>query len=105
MINLSPKFKDLRQKIIPILQPYQVTRIVLFGSMARGEDTPESDVDLLVTLKPPGERPVIGLKWFDIINTLSQILNRPVDLVTEDGLSPYIRPYIEEDMVILYEEG
>lgn len=98
------RLQKLRDKILPVLLPYQVKRIALFGSAARGEDTPDSDIDLLVTLKPPGERPVIGLKWFELIDTLSHTLDRRVDLVTEDGLSPYIRPYIEQELVILYEE-
>jgi predicted nucleotidyltransferase len=56
-----------------------------------------------VSLKPPGERPIIGLRWFDLVDELSRVLDRPVDLVTEDGLSPFIRPYVEQEMVVLYE--
>lgn len=102
--TIDARFQELRDKILSVLEPYQVKRVALFGSAARGDDTPNSDIDILVTLKPPGERPVIGLKWFDLSDTLSRMLNRPVDLVTEDGLSPYIRPYIEQELVILYEE-
>jgi predicted nucleotidyltransferase len=36
---------------------------------------------------------------------LSHILGREVELVTENALSPYIRPYVEKEMVVLYEEG
>lgn len=96
---------ELRERILSVLQPYQVRRVALFGSAVRGEDSPGSDLDILVTLPPPGERPVIGLKWFDLVEELSLALERPVDLVTEDGLSPYIRPYVEEEMVILYEQA
>jgi len=95
----------LRDIILTVLQPYQVKRVALFGSVVRGEDTPGSDVDILVALPPPGERPVIGLRWLDLAEELSVLLERPVDLVTEDGLSPYIRPYVEEEMVILYEQA
>jgi predicted nucleotidyltransferase len=98
------ELKQLQEKIVPVLRPYKVRRIAVFGSVIRGEDAPGSDLDILVTLPPPGERPVIGLKWFDLVEELSAALERPVDLVTEDGLSPYIRPYVEEEMVILYEE-
>ena len=80
-------------------------RVALFGSAARGEDAPGSDLDILVALQPPGERPAIGLKWLELAEELSLVLERPVDLVTEDGLSPYIRPYVEEEMVILYERA
>ncbi len=100
----NSEFQDLADKILPILQPYKIKRLAIFGSVARGEYKPDSDIDILVSLRPPGERPVIGLKWFELAETLSRILERPVDLVTEDGLSPYIRPYVEREMVVLYEE-
>jgi predicted nucleotidyltransferase len=98
------EYRPLRERILSVLLPYGVKRVAVFGSAVRGEDTPGSDFDILVTLPPPGERPVIGLKWFELIEELSALLERPVDLVTEDGLSPYIRPYIESEMVILYEQ-
>ncbi len=59
----------------------------------------------LVELKPLGERPTIGLKWFGLEEELSRVLERKVGLVGKDGLSPYIRPYVEKEMVVLYEEG
>ncbi len=99
----NSEFQDLADKILPILQPYKIKRLAIFGSVVRGEYRADSDIDILVSLRPPGERPVIGLKWFELAETLSRILERPVDLVTEDGLSPFIRPYVEKEMVILYE--
>ena len=99
------RFEELRKKIVPVLLPYGVKRIALFGSVVREEDTLESDVDILVKLKPPNERPPLGLfKWVALEQELSQKLGRKVDLVTEDGISPYIRPYIDGEKVILYEE-
>ncbi|NJN95647.1 MAG: nucleotidyltransferase family protein [Anaerolineales bacterium] len=104
MTLTNVEIQELYDKILPVLRPYQVERIAVFGSVVRGEMTPDSDLDILVTLKPPGQRPPIGLKWFDLIDELSRILQRPVDLVTDDGLSPHIRPYVEQEMVVLYEE-
>jgi len=99
------QFDDMRQKILPVLIPYGVKRVAVFGSMVRGEDTPNSDVDILLALKPPDERPPLGLfEWIALEQKLSQILGREVDLVTENGVSPYIRPYIDSEKVILYEE-
>jgi predicted nucleotidyltransferase len=99
------KFEELRETILSVLLPWGVRRIALFGSVARGEDTPESDIDILVQLKPPGERPSLGLKWFGLEEELRQVLGREVELVSEETLSPYVRPYVEEDLVVLYEEG
>ena len=88
-----------------MLLPCGVKQIALFGSVVRGEDTPGSDIDILVTLKPRSERPPLGLfKWIGLEEELSEKLSRKVDLISEDGLSPYIRPYVDREKVILYEE-
>ncbi|HWQ20946.1 MAG TPA: nucleotidyltransferase family protein [Methanotrichaceae archaeon] len=98
------RFDDLHEKILPVLKPY-VRRISVFGSFARGEDTEESDIDLLVELKAPGDRPRLGLKWFGLEEDLGRILGREVELISEGTLSPYIRLYARKDMVLLYDEG
>ena len=98
------RFVDLLTKVEPLLRPY-ASRISVFGSYARGEAGSQSDVDLLVALRPAGQRPPLGL--FEVIRLereLEQRLGRAVDLVTEEGLSPRIRSNAEKDKVILYEE-
>ena len=94
MINLD----QLRETIMPVLAPY-VSEVALFGSVARGEETEESDIDLLIRLS----RPIDYFTLIDLEQELSTRLGRRVDLVTEGAMSPYIRPYIEQDKVILYE--
>ena len=90
----------LRNLILPVLEPYGVKRVALFGSVVRGEETPQSDVDILVKFRKP-----IGLfKLVGLEQELSERLKRPVDLITEGGLSPYVRPYVEAEKVILYEK-
>jgi predicted nucleotidyltransferase len=68
-----------------------VRRLSLFGSVARGEARPDSDVDLLVEFGP-------GQKSFDRFMALSDLLERllghPVELVTLEALSPFIGPHI-----------
>lgn len=94
----------MERKVTPLLKPY-VKRISVFGSYARGEETDESDIDLLVALKRPHLRPALGL--FEVIRLeqeLKKKLGREVDLVTEEGLNPRRKPYIEKDRVVLYEE-
>lgn len=98
------RFDELSRQVIPILKPY-VKMVAVFGSFARGEETQNSDVDLLIKLKSPDQRPPLGLKWFTLEEQLSQQAGRPVELVSEDGLSPHIRPFIEQDKVILYVEN
>ena len=95
------RFTDLRDKVLPMLRPY-VKRIAVFGSFARGEETSESDIDILVELKDPEKRPRLGLGWFGLEDELSRILGREVELIAEGSLSPYLRPYAEKDLVLLY---
>jgi predicted nucleotidyltransferase len=93
---------QIRETVVPALRPY-ASRITLFGSVARGEERDDSDVDLLVTLRPPGDRPPLGLNWFALERKLSEQLGRPVELVTEEALSPHLRPYVDRDRLVLYE--
>jgi predicted nucleotidyltransferase len=99
------RFAELREKVLPVLIPWGVRRVAVFGSVVRGQDGVDSDVDILVELKEPENRPSIGLKWFGLEEQLSRLLGREVELVSAHALSPYVRPYVEEDMVVLYEEG
>lgn len=94
------KIKDLREKILPVLLPCGANRVALFGSVARGEDRPDSDVDVLVSFREP-----LGLfRLAHLQHELETALARQVDLVTEGALSRYLRPYVEKEQVILYEE-
>ena len=93
----------MRDDIVALLQPY-ASRIEIFGSAARGDEDADSDVDLLVTLRPDGERPPLGLKWFALEEEVAERLGRPVEIVTERALSPHIRPHIDPDRRVLYED-
>jgi predicted nucleotidyltransferase len=81
-------------KTQPVLKAY------LFGSYVRGEATEESDVDLLVELDYSQR---IGLRYVQMILDLEDLLHKKVDLVSEGGLSKYIRPYIEAEKQLIYE--
>jgi predicted nucleotidyltransferase len=99
------KFAEIRRKAVPILKPY-INRLAVFGSTVRGEATPESDLDLLIQLKPSTNRPRLGLfKLMEIEEALTKKLGRDIEIVIENSLSPYVRPYIEKDKVIIYAEG
>ncbi|MBN1866532.1 nucleotidyltransferase family protein [Candidatus Sumerlaeota bacterium] len=72
-----------------------IARIGLFGSFVRGEQRPDSDVDLLVEFEP-------GRKTFDsfmaVCFFLEDLLGRRVELVTPESLSPYLAPYILKEV-------
>lgn len=84
--------------IKPILKSYGVEYAGVFGSFARGETHQDSDIDILVHLKEP-----IGLfSLAELAQRLAEILGHKVDLVTEKGLSPYIRDNVMRDLRYIY---
>ena len=90
--------------MIKIIADYFKTRPVLkawlFGSFARGEEHPDSDVDLLVVIDH--SRPV-GLEFFGMWNDLEEMLDRKVDLVEEGTLLPFARESANRDKKLIYE--
>jgi hypothetical protein len=81
---------------LPTLQhDFGVYRISLFGSTARDEASPDSDLDILVDFKfGPTFDSFMGLKFF-----LEDHLGKRVDLVTRDALKPRMRPVVEREAV------
>jgi predicted nucleotidyltransferase len=78
-----------------------VLRAYLFGSEARKESNKDSDIDIMVELdysKP------IGLEFVRMQIELEKLLNKKVDLLSSKGISKYIRPYIEQDKILIYEK-
>lgn len=95
------------QHIIDIIRAYfagqPVIKAYLFGSLSRGEENKDSDVDLLVTFD---DKQRIGLlKYSSMICDLESRLHRKVDMVEEGTLKPYIAPYVERDKVLIYERA
>lgn len=76
-----------------------VEKAWVFGSFSRGEERPESDVDILVSLVP-GTR--LGLKFFAMNLDLERLLDRPVDLVIEGDLLPFAEATANRDKVLVY---
>jgi hypothetical protein len=78
-----------------------VKRVYLFGSYARNTAVKgTSDIDIMLELdysKP------IGMKFFSFQRELEDLLHNKVDVVTSDGLSKYVLPYIEKDKILIYE--
>jgi predicted nucleotidyltransferase len=82
------------------LRKMGIEKIGLFGSYARGDADPASDIDILVVMA--GERysllEVIGIKLY-----LEELLGHPVDVVPEDSLRPAIRPHVMNETI--YAQG
>lgn len=77
-----------------------VKKAFLFGSRARNEANANSDVDILVELdhsKP------IGMQFFVYQQDLEMLLHKKVDLISTEGVSRHIQPYIDKDKILIYE--
>ncbi|HVY94687.1 MAG TPA: nucleotidyltransferase family protein [Bryobacteraceae bacterium] len=83
-----------------VCRRYGVRALSVFGSAARGEMRPESDVDFMVEFEP-GMR--IGLSGFEsLARELESLAGRRVDLVTKRGLKPWVRPQAMKDARLVY---
>ena len=85
-----------------ILVKYPVKRAALFGSVARGETTGSSDVDMLVEFLPNTR----GLDFFGLCLDLEEALGRSVDLITWNALfkaKPSFRQNVESEARLIYE--
>jgi len=80
-----------------------VKRAFVFGSVARNEESEESDIDILVEID---QQVRLGLVKFARIKfDLEDLFHRKVDLLAEGGISKFIVPYINKDKILIYERA
>lgn len=87
------------EKISEICRRYSVAELAVFGSAARGELGPESDLDILVEFQPGV---TWGLEYFSLEQELAEAVGRRVDLATKKWLRPEVRSSILRDALIVY---
>lgn len=92
--------EEIKTKAVPILKKNGVEFAGLFGSYARGEARPDSDIDFLVKFADKAK--VSLLDVIGIENELSDLLGKKTQLVTSDGVHPYIKDSVEKDLKIIY---
>lgn len=88
---------ERRTEIHRLAERYHTGDVRVFGSVARGDNSPASDVDFLVTTRP-------GCSLFDLgglLEDLQELLGCRVDLVTEDGLKPRLRERVLREAIAL----
>lgn len=92
------KREEVYKKIAQELRNLGATKIAVFGSYARGEEKPNSDIDVLVEFS---NRKSL-LELVRIERELSETLGIKVDLLTEKSISPYLIDSIKEEMEVIY---
>jgi len=73
---------------------FKVSRLALFGSYARGDQQPGSDVDILVDVDPS-----VGLEFVLLAEQIEQLIGLPVELVCRRAIKPSHMKYIEPDLI------
>ena len=100
-LMLSKNVQEMIPKIQQYLASQPIEKAWLFGSCSRGEETPKSDVDLLVRYQDSD-----SISLFDISRimvNLKRIIKRPVDLIEEDCLLPFASKSANRDKILIYE--
>jgi|ERR1035437_1664168 predicted nucleotidyltransferase len=95
------KLNEIKEQIEPVLKKYPISYAGIFGSFARGEERSESDVDIMIRLKPNNT-----FSLFDLIGVESELANkigRKVDLATERSIGRYIKNSVFHDLKPIYE--
>lgn len=94
------KISEIQEQISPLFREYGIKHAAVFGSVSRGEDRPDSDIDILVSL---GEKPMGMFTFMELIRRAEEKLGRKIDMVTEGALNKFVRPYITKDLKTIYE--
>jgi len=88
-----------KEKIKTICQQNDIASMAVFGSFARGDAKKTSDLDLLVKFSKTKSL----LELIKIERKLQKIFGRKIDLLTPAAISPYIFPFIKQDLKVIYE--
>lgn len=92
--------EELKKRIVPLAEAYGIEKVFLFGSYARGEATPKSDIDLRID---KGE--IVGIQLGGFYADLEERLNISIDLLTTEQISPEFLNRIKKEEILLYERA
>lgn len=100
-LMLSKNVQEMIPKIQQYLASQPIEKAWLFGSCSRGEETPKSDVDLLVRYQDSDSMSLFDISRITV--NLKKIIKRPVDLIEEDCLLPFASKSANRDKILIYE--
>jgi predicted nucleotidyltransferase len=98
-MNTSKALETLRRSE-PDLRARGVRRAAVFGSVARGTNRPDSDVDIMVEIDPEARLTVFG--YAGLKDFIASLFDGLVDVVNRDGLKPYVRPAATVDAIYAF---
>ena len=93
----------MQERLADYFKTQPVLKAWLFGSYARGEETPQSDVDILFI--PDKSQHFSLFTMGGMYEDLKELLGKEVDLITEGGLMPFARESADRDKILIYERG
>ena len=94
--------EEIKKVALPACREFKVKRLDVFGSLARGQETGDSDIDLLVEFEEPDQQP--SKRFFGLLHHLEDTLGREVDLLTVNSLrNPYLRRRVLKERMKIYE--
>jgi predicted nucleotidyltransferase len=93
--------RNIQQILANYFSNQPIEKAWLFGSYSRGENTPHSDVDILVSFTPDSK--ITLLNYAHIVNDLQRLLRKKVDLVEEGQLLGFATESAEQDKILIYE--
>lgn len=101
MTRVHPHLSIDGSELDEFCRRWHITEMALFGSVARGDFGPTSDVDMMVDFAP-GEKPSLW-RFVDLRDEISSLVGRPVDLVVRGTIkNPIRRKNIERDLTVVY---
>lgn len=92
------EIEQMKKTVAPLLERSDVSYAAIFGSFARGQAGPGSDIDILVRFA----RPKSLLDLVRLERSLAEAMQQKVDLLTEQSVSPYFRDRILRESVVIY---
>jgi len=93
----SEVLSKLENELPVLMEKYGVLTIGLFGSVSRQEDTPKSDIDIMITIRPEMDN---FDRFLEIAEFLEDLFGRKVDLISAEYMKPQIRPYVQKDVIM-----
>jgi predicted nucleotidyltransferase len=97
---MNHPLSKFQTQIDQIAKANNISYLALFGSTARGDDDVNSDIDLLVNF----DKRLSLLDLVQVERNFSTTFNRPVDLIPQDSLNKYVKPYVVNDLITLYDQ-